>query len=253
MVEIRYGEHYETADLTGKSVAQAREQYKQEFGIPDKAKANLNGKGIGQKHELVTALAYDDSLTFTQKSRKGLFFIGAVLLALAVTGGVFAYGALTATVTTSISAENAEFADVTAGAVPDWDVFGGYTGSIAATGAVFEIVPANGFTGDFVVQVFLTNVDNLVEVYRVLGMTWTATLDGAADGITSITVTPTTNFLSLTHPTIDLEISTTGTPDGDDIINVDLSGGFFRTHYYGGGWSGSPSPLIFSKVIQKGT
>jgi len=93
MVEIRYGKHYEMADLAGKSVAQAREQYKQEFGIPDKAKASLNGKGIGQKHELVTALAHDDSLTFAQKSRRGLFFIGAVLLALAITGGVFAYGA----------------------------------------------------------------------------------------------------------------------------------------------------------------
>ena len=40
MVEIRYGEHYEMADLAGKSVAQAREQYKQEFDIPDKAKAS---------------------------------------------------------------------------------------------------------------------------------------------------------------------------------------------------------------------
>ncbi|MBA7705412.1 hypothetical protein ES703_114240 [subsurface metagenome] len=28
MVEIRYGEHYEMADLTGRSVAEAREQYK---------------------------------------------------------------------------------------------------------------------------------------------------------------------------------------------------------------------------------
>jgi len=254
MVEIRYGEYYEMANLVGKSVAEAREQYKQEFGIPDKAQARLNSKGIGKKHEPETALGDNDSLTFAEKSRKGLFFIGAILLALAVTGGVFAYGALTTTVTTVISAENAEFADVTAGAVPDWDVFGGYTGKIAATPAVFEVIPANGFTGDFVVQIYLTNIDDLVEVYRVMGMTWTATLDIAADNITSITVTPTTNFLSLTHPTIDLEISTTGTPDGDDIINVDLSGGFFRTHRYGAGpWGGSPSPLIFCKIIQKGT
>lgn len=49
MTEIRYGEYYEMADLAGKSVAQAREQYKQEFGIPDKAQAKLNGKGIRQK------------------------------------------------------------------------------------------------------------------------------------------------------------------------------------------------------------
>ena len=73
MVEIRYGEHYEMANIAGKSVAQAREQYKQEFDIPGKARASLNGKGIRQKHELVTALGDNDSLTFAQKSRKGLF------------------------------------------------------------------------------------------------------------------------------------------------------------------------------------
>ena len=86
MIEIRYGEHYEMADAAGKSVAQAREQYKQEFGIPDKAQASLNSKGIKQKHEPKTALGDNDSLTFAQKSMKGLFFVGAILLALAVTG-----------------------------------------------------------------------------------------------------------------------------------------------------------------------
>jgi len=254
MVEIRYGENYEMADLAGRSVAQAREQYKQEFGIPDKAQASLNGKGIRQKHEPVTALGNNDSLTFAQKSRKGLFFIGAILLALAITGGVFAYGALTYTVTGAVTARGAEFADADVGAyTPTWTLWGGYTGQIPATTEVFHVTPGQDFTGDFVIQIYLTNVDDLVEVYRVMGMRWTVTL-GTSDGITSITCNPSTGFLSLTHPTIDLEITTTGTPDGDDIINVDLSGGFYRTHYYGAGpWGGDEDPQILCKIIQKGT
>ena len=255
MIEIRYEEHYEMADVAGKSVAQAREQYKQEFGIPDKAQANLNGKGIRQKHELNTALGDNDSLTFAHKSRKGLFFVGAILLALAVTGGVFAYGALNYTVTGTVTAESSEFADAVVGANnPTWSLWGGYTGAIPATTEVFYVEPGAGFTGDFVIQLYLTNVDDLVEVYRVMGMRWTVTL-GTSTGITAITVTPTSpGFLSLTHPTIDLEISTTGAPIAGDQLDVNLSGGFFRTHYYGAGpWGGSEDPQILLKVIQKGT
>ena len=254
MIEIRYGEHYEMADLAGKSVAQAREQYKQEFGISDKAQASLNGKGIRQKHELVTALGDNDSLTFAQKSRKGLFFIGAIVLALAVTGGVFAYGALTYTVTGAVTAEASEFADAAAGAnTPTWSLWGKYTGSVPATTEVFAVIPGNNFTGDFVLQIYLTNIDDLVEVYRVMGMRWTVTNGAGNTNITGVTVTPTTGFLSLTHPTIDLEISVTGTPDGIEELDVNLSGGFFRTHSYGGGWSGSEDPQILLKIIQKGT
>jgi len=254
MVEIRYGENYEMADLAGKSVAQAREQYKQEFGIPDKAQANLNDKGIKQKHELVTALGDNDSLTFAQKSRKGLFFIGAILLALAVTGGVFAYGALTYTVTGAVTAESSEFADADVGInTPTWSLWGQYTGSVPATTEVFEVTPGANFTGDFVIQIYLTNIEDLVEVYRVMGMRWTVTNGTGNTGITGVTVTPTTGFLSLTHPTIELEISITGTPDGTEKIDVDLSGGFFRTQSHGGGWGGSEDPQILCKIIQKGT
>ena len=122
MVEIRYGERYEMADLAGRSIADAREQYKQEFGIPDKAQASLNSKGIGKKHEPMTALGDNDSLTFAEKSRKGLFFIGAILLALAITGGIFAYGATTATVTLGLIAKT-DFAEVVAASPTVWNVW----------------------------------------------------------------------------------------------------------------------------------
>lgn len=41
MVEIRYGEQYEAADLAGTSVAEAREWYKSEFDVPERAKTYL--------------------------------------------------------------------------------------------------------------------------------------------------------------------------------------------------------------------
>ncbi|GAJ02235.1 unnamed protein product, partial [marine sediment metagenome] len=140
MVEIRYGERYEMADLAGRSIANAREQYKQEFGIPDKAQASLNGKGIRQKHEPVTALGDNDSLTFAEKSRKGLFFIGAILLALAITGGIFAYGATGDIVDLDLTAQSDFAAVVQAATPPTWDVWGSYKGAVTA-GDLFTVTP----------------------------------------------------------------------------------------------------------------
>jgi len=254
MVKIRYGENYEEVDLAGKTVAEVREQYKEQFGIPDKAQVSLGGKGIKQKHEVETRLGEDDKLTFAEKSRKGLFlFAGTLLLALSVTGGVFASGALTDTISATVTAESSEFCDVTANTAPSWSVWGAWLGAIPAQTEVFHLQPGNTFTGDFVIQIYLTNAEDLAEVYRVLGMRWTVKINAAADSILTVTPTPTTGFLSLSNPVCEIEVSFTGAGDADDMIDVDLSGGFFKTHYYGSGWGGSEDPDIFLKVIQKGT
>ena len=253
MVEIRYGENYEEVDLTGKTVAEVREQYKEEFGIPDKAQVSLGGKGIKQKHEAETRLSAGDKITFAQKSRKGLVFIGALLLALSTTGGVFASGALTDTISATVTAESSEFCDVTANTAPSWSLWGAWLGAIPAQTEVFHLQPGNTFTGDFVIQIYLTNAEQLSEVYRILGMRWTVKKNAAADAILTVTPTPTTAFLSLANPVCEIEITFTGAGDLDDLIDVDLSGGFFKTHYYGSGWGGSEDPDIFLKVIQKGT
>ena len=91
MVEIRYGEHYEVADLAGQLLAEAREQYKEEFGIPDKAQAKLNGKPVKKKLEAVTELGDGDEFSFAEKGRRGLILVGTFLLAIAITGSLFAY------------------------------------------------------------------------------------------------------------------------------------------------------------------
>ena len=68
MVEIRYGEHYEVADLAGQLVAEARERYKEEFGIPDKAQAKLNGKRVRRAFERRMRLFNGDKLSFGEKA-----------------------------------------------------------------------------------------------------------------------------------------------------------------------------------------
>ena len=46
MVEIRYGEQYEVANMAGLTVGEAREQFRTELGIPDNARAKLNGRKV---------------------------------------------------------------------------------------------------------------------------------------------------------------------------------------------------------------
>ena len=241
MVEIRYGEHYEMADLAGRSVADAREQYKPEFGIPDKAQASLNGKGIGTKHELVTALGDNDSLTFAQKSRKGLFFIGAILLALAITGGVFAYGATTTTVDLLLTGTSDYAAVVAEGSPPTWTVWGKFKGAVTA-GDLFEITPETNYTGDMVALITLTNTYDLVETYRVLVLEieiWDQT--PAQVG--------TTEYLTMDKGVIEIEIDQSGFTSPYD---VRLVNGFYITHR--SPWTvGKEDPTILCDVIQKGT
>jgi len=244
MVEIRYGERYEMADLAGKSVAQAREQYKPEFGIPDKAQASLNGKGIGKKHEPMTALGDDDSLTFAEKSRKGLFFIGAILLALAITGGIFAYGATADIVDLDLTAQS-DFAAVEVASPPSWNVYGSYKGQVG-TGTLFTItpddgggVPANAWTGDMSVILTITNAHDLVAAYRILVLeieVW-----DLAD--TSI---GTTEYLTMGVGEISIEFTQlTAGP-----YTVEITDGFYITHR--GGWTANAEdPSIFCQVLQR--
>jgi len=237
MVEIRYGEHRETVELTGRSIAQVREQYKEEFGIPDRAKASLNGKGIGRKDEPRTALAYNDSLSFAQKSRRGLFFIGTILLALAITGGVFAYGATTATLSLAVT-NQADFAAVTAGAGATWDAFGSYRGSVG-TGSLFTVDPDDNWNGDVAVIVTIANAQDLVEAYRILVLEIEV-----QDSLSNTIAGP--EYLTLGRGEVDLEV----TYDSDEPWTVELTGGYYISQH--GGWAaGGEDPTLMCQVLQR--
>ena len=168
MVEFKYGGYHETVDLAGKTVAEVRQQYKPELGIPDTAKTRLNGKSIKTKLESETTLNDDDKLVFVEKSRRGLVLVGAALITLAVTGGVFAATATSDEMTISVGAYS-ELAGVTEQSVPSphWYVFPRYKGSIDAT-TLWKIAPDSNFTGDILASIYITNGDDLVYVYKAL-------------------------------------------------------------------------------------
>src|SRR4030066_219678 len=88
MVEIRYGDQYEVSDLAGQTVCEARELFKTDLGIPNKAQARLNGSKVKPSAELDTVINDDDKLTFAVSRSRTPLLIGALLLALAVTGSL---------------------------------------------------------------------------------------------------------------------------------------------------------------------
>jgi len=225
------------AELAGKSVAEAREQYKDEFSIPGKAQARLNGKGIRKKLEPETKLSDDDQLSFAEKSRKGLLFIGCILLALAISGGIFAYGQTTTTVGLTVTGQG-DFAVVTAaGSPPAWNVFGSYKGKVG-TGDLFTITPDAAWTGDMSVLLTLTNSYKLVEAYRILVLE-IEIHDAGANPV------GTTEYLTLGKGDIDIEFSQTSGP-----YKVKLTDGFYITHRAGWG-AAADDPNIFCQVLQR--
>jgi len=83
MVEIRFKDQYEETELAGQTVSEAREQFRKEFGIPERATARLNGTKVKGSAEFDTVLQEDDTLTFNVPRGMGLYLVGAALLALA--------------------------------------------------------------------------------------------------------------------------------------------------------------------------
>ena len=242
MVEIKYKDRYEAADLAGKHIGEVREQYRSGFDIPNKARARLNGKRISGKHESKTTLSTNDRLSFEDRSHRGFFFGGAVLLALVVTGALFAQTATTATVTLTLTGKS-DFANVTAaGSPPTWNVWGSYKGEVT-TGDLFTITPEIDFTGDMVAMITIINASDLVSAYRVL--VFEIEIYDSAGTPAQV---GTTEYLTLTRGDITIEIDQAGFTAP---YTVQITGGNYMTHR--GGWTaGNEDPTILCDVIQKG-
>jgi hypothetical protein len=110
-----------------------------------------------------------DTLVFKSSSgHRMAYLVGALLLAMAISGGVFAYGFTNASVTLTATSSTYNFADVSANtsSTPSWTFRGmekGHTGS----GSLFDIdTLSSGYPGDLSVTVVMANVDQLVSVYR---------------------------------------------------------------------------------------
>jgi len=262
MIEIKYGEQHEITNLAGQTVSEAREQFKAEFGIPDKARARLNGSKVRPGAELDTVLNDDDKLTFAVPRGKGAYLIGALLLALAITGGVFASGFINASTSLSGTVANSNFADVSVNTTGigslSWSGWGFYKGSITSPSAggtpIFNIdTQTSGYTGDLAVTVSLGNADELVKRYRALSLQLTmnnpdnSIMDINADGVANAA----TDWVMLTLDNGSVSMFPAASTN---ITTVRIKRGFYITNVFPtAGWpSGSSgSPELFCEVAQR--
>ena len=250
MVEIRYGEQYEVADLAGQTISEAREQFRAEFGIPDKARAKLNGSKVKDGTEPDMVLNDDDKLSFTEAARgKGIYLVGALLLALAVTGGIFAYTATTDTITLDLGASG-EFATVAANQTWNntWSVFGHYKGKVA-TGTIFQISPSENYTGDLSATVMFANAHEMVSAYKVVMLELIVYADSDGNGNspdTAVVVTDGSQYLSMDKGSVTFDVTNNGTAP----FHVYIKDGFYITHH---SWGANKEDLkLLCDVAQKG-
>ena len=255
MIEIRYGENNGKAELAGHSVSKARELFSGELGIPGKAKARLNGKRIKGNLEEETYLCDEDRLSFVEAKGKGLFLVGAMLLALAATGGVFAFGWVNATTQLGANVVEEDFASVSenTGGTFNWSGWGFYKGQTNTTPQpIFDVDTATSqYTGDLVVTVSIANAGDLSKVYRVLGLQLQMTYpnggivdingDSANDSATDVAL------LTLRNGSVDMFYGGT-----ENICTVKVKSGFFITNIVGSGWGTfSDDPVLYAEVAQR--
>ncbi len=143
--------------------------------------------------EIDTLFNDDNKLVFAIYRSRVPYLVGALLLTLAVTGGIFAFGFINATTTLAATTVNSNFADVSVNttgiAAITWNAFGFFKGSIAGPNSIFNITPAAGYAGGLATTVTLGNADQLVKQYRLLALqlemvdfSTNATLDINDDG-----------------------------------------------------------------------
>jgi hypothetical protein len=254
MVEIKFKDQLEVADLAGRTVGEIREQYRKEFGIPHGAAARLNGVKISGSAEFDTVLNGNDKLTFTVSKGLGAYLVGAAILALAVTGSMFAYGFVNATTSLNAATVNSNFADVSAdtagSANVTWTAFGFYKGSIGGPNTIFNISPAEGYTGDLVTTVTIGNADDLVKRYRVLALQLEMVdqATGTPLDINESGSADANDWVMLTLDNGSVSLFT----DGSANMSLRVKHGFYITQIHPfGGWQGSATPELFCEVSQR--
>ena len=249
MVKVIYGEYSQQVELADMTVADVREMFKSEFDLSDRAQANLNGQQLKKKLEAETELCDEDELCFEERSRRSLVMLGSLLLTLAITGGIFAYTALTDTVTIGVSAVSAEFADVSANnsvAYQTATIVGNVVGKIDA-GVMFDVSKETNYSGDVELIVALANVDELIQEYKFWMMRLKLT-DGS-DTTLGWDTNNSTQVISLKNPSVVFSVDSANLSIPRYIHTI---GGSYKT-LSSSIWAGSGfDPMVSAGVAQAG-
>jgi hypothetical protein len=247
MVNVIYGEHSQQVELAGKTVADVREMFESEFDLSDRAQANLNGQWLKKNLEAETGLYDDDELSFEERSRRGLVMLGAFLLTLALTGGLFAYTQTVTTRTIGVTGGTTDYCSVTSNATasPDYSLLGMHRGVIPE-GSLFDVTPDNDYNGDLVLNLILSNVDLLQNDYSSWAMrvTLTNSSNVSIDTMASIGV------ITLDTPMVSFEVQSDNITASGGTVYVHCDGGSYRT--FGHGWLSGVDPQVYAQVVQAG-
>lgn len=175
------------------------------------------------------------------------YFIGALVAALAITGGLFAYAYTSQTTTLGAVSISSDFANVTVNnTVPNYPILGSYRGKIPQ-GNLFNISPSANYSGDLQVNVYLDNLDQLSYKYGLLLMR-VRIVNGANS---TVDVENMTKPLTLNNGQVSF------TCDGLTPLTtyyIQMTGGVYRTYpwAYLTGSGGSYVPSITAEVLQAG-
>jgi len=255
MIEIKYKDNFEVSDNVGQSVADVRGHYQKSFHLTAKATAFINGKKITPANEAAATLEKNDRLEFKNTSNHRVaYLVGALLLAMAVTGGVFAYGFTNASTTISVTTSNVNFADVTANtSVPvTWTVHGMQKGQ-TGPGTLFDISTlASGYPGDLIATISIANIDDLVKVYRNLSLK--IELFDSSNNLVDINADGTANatddfsMLNLNNGSVMLNIKQAAT----SVYTVKVINGSFITNPGRVSWTPtSGAPMLYCELAQR--
>jgi len=177
----------------------------------------------------------------TKKNKKrirvrGVFLLGAILLTLSITGGLFAYGFLTDQAIMGLAKED-DFAKVEVATLSTWQVFGSFAGEVVP-GDLFVVTPHADWTGDMTCQVTLANIPGLRGAYRLLVLEVQVWDDNDVQ-------LGATEYLTLQKGAVDIEFSQSDSP-----YRVVLTGGSYVSNREG--WAdGMEDPTLVCQILQR--
>ena len=181
------------------------------------------------------------------KSKMGRYFVTALLLALAVTGGLFAYAYTSATTSLDVTAGSTDIATISANmTVPNFTLLGQHRGRIES-GNLFNVTKNTGYTGDVEVIVYLDNIDELSTYYGMLMIR----VQLVNDSDVPVDVEGIDKPLSLRNGAVSF---VSDNMSADTTYYIKTSGGVYRTfpNLYWSGSSDEYAPSLTAEVIQAG-
>jgi len=177
------------------------------------------------------------------------YFVTALLLALAVTGGLFAYAYTIASTSLTVGGVSSDFGNITASTantVSSYTPFGTYRGRIGA-GNLFDVTPYTGYNGDIGINVYLDNIDQIGYKY---GM-FMVKLRLVNSANASVDVDGVDKPLSMRNGVVSF---TSNNMTGGTTYYIYCVGGVYRTFpwAYLTGAGGSWAPSFTAEILQAG-